>query len=98
MTGAILTKLGRVPRTETRRTRDLHERVDAVCELEVGGGEASGGMGGDRDLHLAPRDRDVRVMSHLLGRAGDPADELDRTDEVSLVERLGDLIALAAPT
>ena len=65
MTGAILTKFGRVPTTWTIRigrcrgatVQRASERVDPAGELEIGRGEAARGVVGDRHLDLAPRDR-----------------------------------------
>src|SRR3954454_655875 len=54
-------------------------------------------MGRDRDLDLTPRDRDVGVVAHLLGRPDERIDELDRADEVLAVEALDDVLAALAP-
>src|SRR5512144_3369987 len=54
-------------------------------------------MGGDRDLDLAPGDRDVGVMVHLLRRPDDRVDELDRALEVPAVEALDDVLAALSP-
>src|SRR3954449_2701292 len=54
-------------------------------------------MSRDRDLDLTPRDRDVRVVAHLLGRPDERIDELDRADEVTAVEALDDVLAALSP-
>src|SRR3954452_12322100 len=54
-------------------------------------------MGRDRDLDLTPRDRDVRMVAHLLGRPDDRIDEFDRTDEVLAIEALDDVLAALSP-
>ncbi len=41
--------------------------LDLLGQLEVVLGEAALGVGRDRDLDLAPGDRDVRMVVHLLG-------------------------------
>src|SRR5919108_1377897 len=73
------------------------ELVDPSRELEVVRRQASGGVRGDRDPDLVPRDAEIGVVAHLLGRLHDPIHELDRADEVGELERLDDRVALALP-
>src|SRR3954449_3554227 len=54
-------------------------------------------MSRDRDLDLTPRDRDVRVVAHLLGRPDEGVNELDGADEVLAVEALDDVLAALPP-
>src|SRR4051794_39597346 len=96
MTGAILTRLGLVPTTWTIRI-PTSDGVDPAGELEVGRRQATRRVVGDRDGHLVPREAQVRVMPHPLGRRDQLVDEPDRVDEVVQLEGLDDRIALALP-
>src|SRR3712207_3804404 len=101
-TGAIFTRFGRVPTTCRSRIgaaygRASGERVDAASELEVGLGEATLRVVGDRDRDLVPRELEVRVMTHLLGRLHQSPDELHGADEVAVLEGLRDRVTVARP-
>src|SRR5262249_35917323 len=54
-------------------------------------------MVGDRHLDLAPGDREIGVVVHLLGGRDQRIDELDRAHEVAAVEALDDVLTALAP-
>ncbi len=61
------------------------------------GREAAFGMGRDRHRHRVPRDREVGMVAHLLGRPDDRLREVDRADEVVALELLADRVSGALP-
>src|SRR5215210_8103013 len=75
----------------------LSQRVDASRKLEVALRQPALGMCRQRQLDLVPRDRDVRMVVHLLRRRGDPVHEVDRPGEVAELELALDRVAVAAP-
>src|SRR5437867_2896530 len=105
ITGAIFTMFGRVPRTWRMRigrggyaAGSAGERVDLLGELEVVGGQPARRMRCDRHSDLAPGDREVRMVIHVLRRLNHLVDEVDRPDEVRELEGLRDRVPIALPS
>src|SRR5689334_10918341 len=86
-------RLCRPKRCRLARGRGL----DLLRQLEVVLGETALGVRRERHLDLAPGDREVRVVVHLLGGLDQRVDELDGADEVTAVEALDDVLAALAP-
>src|SRR5689334_5100615 len=86
-------RLCRPKRCRLARGRGL----DLLRQLEVVLGETALGVRRERHLDLAPGDREVGVVVHLLGGLDERVDELDRADEVPAVEALDDVLAALAP-
>src|SRR3954447_21691751 len=88
---------GAAKNSDRRASAALSQGVDARRKLEVALGEAALGVGRERERHLVPGDRDVRVVVHLLGRGRDAVHEVDRALEVVELELAGDRVAVARP-
>src|SRR3954447_20538756 len=88
---------GAAKSSNSRASAALSQGVDARRKLEVALGEAALGVGRERVGHLVPRDRDVRVVVHLLRRRRDAVHEVDRPLEVVELELARDRVALARP-
>lgn len=73
------------------------EGVDLGGKLEIGGGEPTLRVRGDRHRHRVPGDLDVRVVSHRLCRLDQATNELNRADEIASIKAAGDRISPALP-
>src|SRR5437660_2865788 len=80
------------------RSGGSDQAVDPLSHREIGLGEASGRVVGQRQPDLVPAvDEDVRVMIGLLGRVGHAVDELHGLGEILKLPLADDLVALATP-
>src|SRR4051812_1970528 len=96
--GATLAELSAGPGRFFARSRPrLRQVVDLLRELEVGVRQSALGVRRERAVDRVPRDRQIRVVVHLLRRRGDPVDELDRRLEVLELEPAFDHLAVALP-
>src|SRR3954468_9080631 len=78
--------------------RPSGERLDALRQLEVAVREAALGVGRERHVDRVPRDAQVRVVVHFLGRLGDAVHEVDRPLEVVELEAPRDRVSVALPS
>src|SRR3954451_11259889 len=77
--------------------RRLSLLVDLPRKLEVALGDPALRVRGERYRDLAPRDREVRVVVHLLGGRRDAVHEVDRALEVAVVKLLAQGVAVPLP-
>src|SRR5437763_5366758 len=75
----------------------LAQRIDFLRKLEVVLGDPALRVRRQRDGHRVPRDREIRVVVHLLGHRRDPVHEVDRALEVVELELLAEDGAVPLP-
>src|SRR5688500_1162141 len=68
------------------------ETIDALGQLEVVGRQAPLRMRRDRHRDGVPRNREVWMVAHLLRGLDDRLGEVNRADEVVLLELLADRV------
>src|SRR5215470_15823105 len=73
------------------------QRVEMSRHRDVGGGEAAGRVGRQRQRHPVPLDQDVRMMVGLLSHVGDRPGEEHRVTKVLEFHRAVDAVAGARP-
>src|SRR4051812_5810527 len=85
------------PASARNSSAELSQRVDPRRKLEVVLGQAALGVRRQSQVDLVPRDRDVRVVVHLLRGRRDAVQEVDRSGEVAELELPRDRVALTLP-
>src|SRR5207248_3913675 len=80
-----------------RAAAELGQRIDLRRKLEVVLGDPALRVSRQRDGHRIPRDREVRVVVHLLGDGRDPVHEVDGAREVVELELLAEGVPVPLP-